>query len=108
MKSVVILITLASWSTAQIIYPDEFETMTATARPQQFQSDVPSFNKAFVRGRPNGYNGFSAPPAAFSPAFSQNSQVRFGLRTRMFNEDANFSHHILFLFPRVLATLSGF
>ncbi|XP_012255631.2 leukocyte elastase inhibitor-like [Athalia rosae] len=71
MKSVFILVTLASWSTGQLIYPDQFESMVAaTPKTQNIQqSDPTQFNNFVDNGRVSGF----AAPISPSPPLASNS-----------------------------------
>ncbi|XP_015517868.2 serine protease inhibitor 28Dc [Neodiprion lecontei] len=77
MKRALLLITLASWSTGQIVFPDTYDSMIAkTVKPQRFQSSPQIVENNILNGNRAAVSAFSSPKAPTSALISgQNDQL---------------------------------
>lgn len=80
MKSALIIITLATWSSGQLIYPDQFESMlAASAGPQRLESSVTPTANIILNDGYNRFPGQNLIPSQAPPGrgFQQDPTVNF-------------------------------
>ncbi|XP_046410123.1 serine protease inhibitor 28Dc-like [Neodiprion fabricii] len=77
MKRALLFITLASWSTGQIVFPDTYDSMIAkTVKPQRFQSSPQIVENNILNDNRAAVSAFSSPQAPTSALISgQNDQL---------------------------------